>query len=140
MRRLLRLAVVISTVLAFSPGAEAQVYIAYREAGIVNRTRADTGALITERFIHGLTEPRAICLDHGVLYVLQQSGVVGKYDAGSRSHQRPLHLGLQHATGDGRQRRRRHGQLLVAFQHLGQGDNLVGKFDASTGATINASS
>jgi len=63
--RLLGLAVAVSFVLGISPNAEAQVYVAYYDAGIINKYDVDTGALITERFISGLNKPRSLCLANG---------------------------------------------------------------------------
>jgi len=67
-------------VLAWASEAKAQVFVAYREAGIVNEYDADTGALIKERFLSRLDDPCALCVDRGSLYVLQ-AGVIGEYDA-----------------------------------------------------------
>ncbi len=129
--------------LAFAEPAEAQVYILYRQAGIVNKFDVDTGALIKERFIDGLTEPRAICLDGGDLYVLQQSGVVSKYDAvtGAAINERFISgFNMPQAMAVSS------GVVYVASfawgyenQFQGQAANLVGKYDAKTGAEINRS-
>src|SRR5271156_4288270 len=82
MRRLLGLAALIAGILGFVPGANAQVYVAYYHAGIINKYDADTGALISERFIHGLDRPRSLCLANGLLYVTQTgSGAVSAYNA-----------------------------------------------------------
>jgi hypothetical protein len=145
MRRLLALGLAIAIGLVFALGAKAQVYVAYRNAGIVNKYDAGTGALITERFIQGLNEPRALCLDHGALYVLQsggEDGTIGKYDAdtGATINARfisSLRMPQAMTVHDG--------VLYVAnftwpFQHINEADNgnsnFISKYDASTGAII----
>ncbi len=143
MRRILALVGIIWVVFGFSANVGAQVYVAYRAAGIVNKYDVDTGALVAERFIQGLAEPHDLCLDKGVLYVLQGNGTIGKYDAQTGAaindhfitgFQMPQAMAV------------RDGVIYVTsfawpFQNLQtiHGEPcLIGKYDASTGATINA--
>ena len=140
--RLLGLAVAVSFVLGISPNAEAQVYVAYYDAGIINKYDVDTGALITERFISGLNKPRSLCLANGILYVLQSgASAVSTYspDNGSVINAQFIpSLNMPQAlavSGD---------SLYVASfawqwqQGMGQSACLIGKYNAITGAGINS--
>jgi hypothetical protein len=140
-RRLLGLVAVVSTVLALSPGAKAQVYVAYYDAGIINKYDADTGALIRERFIDGLNKPRGLCLANGILYVVQTgAGFVSAYhaDTGAVINAQFIpSLNMPQAmtvSGD---------SLYVASftwqwqQGMGPSTNIIGKYNAITGAGVN---
>jgi hypothetical protein len=122
--------------------ARAQIYVGYFHAGVVSKYDADSGALISENFILGLKEPRALCLANGVLYVLQSGdGTIGKYDpqTGATINDRFI-SGLNQpqamaVAGD---------TLYVASFDWpaaggGQVANLIGKYNAVTGAVINYS-
>ena len=140
----LRFAVVIGILVGFALGAHAQLYVAYYHAGIINKYDADTGALITERFIHGLDRPRSLCLANGMLYVTQTGGgSVSTYNADTGAlinAQFIPSLNMPQAmtvSGDS--------LYVTSFpwqwqwqQGMNSSACLVGKYNAVTGAGINS--
>ncbi len=78
---LIALASIVLAAIGCCPNASAQIYIGYRNAGIVHKYDIDTGAMISERFITDLPEPRAICLVGDTLYIAQTDSNISTYSA-----------------------------------------------------------
>jgi hypothetical protein len=134
----LRPAFVAAVVLALGcfSTARAQLYLAYAKTGIVSEYDEDTGALVNETLILGLKQPRAMCLEHGVLYVLEfETGHIGTYDIHTGAAIHPeLVTGLNQAqtlavSGDA---------IYVGDFNWQTSQPQIGKYNAFTGATINA--
>jgi hypothetical protein len=123
---------------AFTSTARAQIYIAYADVGLVSKYDQQTGALIEEQFILGLKKPRDLCVANGVLYVLQvDTGTIGTYNLQTGAPIRPeLVTGLNMpqvmtVSGDA--------IYVTEFDWQKANQPHIGKYNAFTGAAINAS-
>jgi uncharacterized repeat protein (TIGR01451 family) len=117
------------------------LFVTNNQVGTIGEYNATTGATINASLVSGLTNPGAIAVSGGDLFVTSNSGTIGEYDATTGATiNASLVSGLSGVSGIAVSG----GDLFVASSFPGVDDysnasGTIGQYNATTGATINAS-